>query len=98
MRVQPHLPSRPFTATVIDSEGLAACACSAANNPAPPAPRIRMSVCKRRGCKSTTQAHARAFGIDELRERDAVLRRGFAGEANAGFRQRTMRTGDVVGV
>src|SRR5580765_289485 len=44
MRVQPHLPSRPFTATVIDSAGFTLCACSAANSPAPPAPRIRMSV------------------------------------------------------
>src|SRR5437870_13627002 len=44
MRVQPHLPSRPFTATVIESCGAALCACSAANRPAPPEPRIRMSV------------------------------------------------------
>src|SRR6516165_11596462 len=98
MRVQPHLPSRPFTAMVIESDGFAAFACSAANNPAPPAPRIRMSVRRRRGCKSTTEAHARAFGIDELRERDAVLGCGVAGEAHACFRQRTMHTGDVVAV
>src|SRR5450759_3014809 len=44
MRVQPHLPSRPFTATVIESFGLPWCACSAANSPAPPEPSIRMSV------------------------------------------------------
>src|SRR5471032_2851613 len=44
MRVQPHFPSRPLTATVIDSEGSALWACSAANRPAPPEPRIRMSV------------------------------------------------------
>src|SRR5260221_11058409 len=44
MRVQPHLPSKPFTATVIESCGAAWCACSAANSPAPPEPRIRMSV------------------------------------------------------
>src|SRR3989337_1008255 len=44
MRVQPHLPSRPLTATMIVSEGSAWCACSAANRPAPPEPRIRMSV------------------------------------------------------
>src|SRR5918996_5040661 len=44
MRVQPHLPSRPFTATVTESSGAALCACSAANRPAPPEPRIRMSV------------------------------------------------------
>src|SRR5574339_771501 len=44
MRVQPHLPSRPFTATVMESSGAALCACSAANSPAPPEPRIRMSL------------------------------------------------------
>ena len=48
MRVQPHLPSSPLTAMVIDSDGLAACACSAANRPAPPDPRMRMSVRRRR--------------------------------------------------
>ena len=35
MRVQPDLPSKPFTATVIDRFGLCWCACSAANKPAP---------------------------------------------------------------
>src|SRR5258708_39309208 len=44
MRVQPHLPSKPFTATVIESRGAAWCACNAANSPAPPDPSIRMSV------------------------------------------------------
>src|SRR5712692_639720 len=44
MRVQPHLPSSPFTATVIERAGLALCAWSAANSPAPPDPRIRTSV------------------------------------------------------
>src|ERR1700754_5005943 len=44
MRVQPHLPSRPLTAIVMRNCGAAACACSAANRPAPPLPRIRMSV------------------------------------------------------
>src|SRR5688572_29947814 len=44
MRVQPHLPSSPFTATVTASSGAALCACNAANRPAPPEPRIRMSV------------------------------------------------------
>src|SRR5919198_6429682 len=44
MRVQPHLPSSPFTATVIESSGVARCACRAANSPAPPEPRMRMSV------------------------------------------------------
>src|SRR6185503_5300870 len=47
MRVQPHLPSRPLVATVMSSAGLAWCACSAANSPAPPEPRIRMSVSSR---------------------------------------------------
>src|SRR5215212_2068273 len=44
MRVQPHFPSRPLTATVTSSSGAAFFACSAANSPAPPAPRMRMSV------------------------------------------------------
>src|SRR5829696_10536421 len=42
MRVQPHFPSRPLTVT--SSSGAAFFACSAANSPAPPAPRMRMSV------------------------------------------------------
>src|SRR6185437_4665273 len=44
MRVQPHLPSRPFTAMVTCSPGAARLACSAAKRPAPPDPRTRMSV------------------------------------------------------
>src|SRR5829696_5084782 len=44
MRVQPHFPSRPLTAIVTSSSGAAFLACSAANSPAPPAPRMRMSV------------------------------------------------------
>src|SRR5215212_10810771 len=44
MRVQPHFPSRPLTAIVTSSSGAAFFACSAANSPAPPAPRMRMSV------------------------------------------------------
>src|SRR5580700_3160819 len=47
MRVQPHLPSRPLLTMVMSRSGLALCACSAANSPAPPVPRIKMSVCKR---------------------------------------------------
>src|SRR5688572_19347147 len=47
MRVQPHLPSSPFTAMVMASDGSAWCACSAANSPAPPEPRMRMSVFSR---------------------------------------------------
>src|SRR4051794_20764029 len=44
MRVQPHLPSNPLTAIVTSSSGAAFLACKAANSPAPPAPRMRMSV------------------------------------------------------
>src|SRR5512141_2906829 len=44
MRVQPHLPSRPLTATVMDNSGFFWCACRAANSPAPPEPSMRMSV------------------------------------------------------
>src|SRR5712691_2806761 len=44
MRVQPHLPSRPLTAMVTSRSGAAFLACSAANRPAPPAPRMRTSV------------------------------------------------------
>src|SRR5215467_6454598 len=47
MRVQPHFPSRPLVATVTSRSGLALCACSAANRPAPPEPRIKMSVLRR---------------------------------------------------
>src|SRR5687767_13847817 len=50
MRVQPHLPRSPFTATVMERLGSAWFACSAANRPAPPEPRIRMSVFSRRMC------------------------------------------------
>src|SRR3954466_3002237 len=44
MRVQPHLPRSPFTATVIAAWGAALCACSAAKRPAPPEPRIRRTI------------------------------------------------------
>src|SRR5205823_7276931 len=47
MRVQPHFPSRPLVATVTSRSGLALSACSAANRPAPPEPRIKMSVLRR---------------------------------------------------
>src|SRR5204862_2226476 len=47
MRVQPHFPSRPLVATVTSRSGLALSACSAANRPAPPEPRIKMSVLSR---------------------------------------------------
>src|SRR5262245_4774079 len=44
MRVQPARPSNPLTATVIDSLGERSAAWIAAHRPAPPAPRMRMSV------------------------------------------------------
>src|SRR5271170_4279802 len=44
MRVQPHLPSSPLLATVMSRSGFTLSACSAANSPAPPEPRIKMSV------------------------------------------------------
>src|SRR5215831_9096559 len=57
MRVQPHFPSRPLVAMVTSRSGLALCACSAANRPAPPEPRIKMSVLRRsRGMGSSEQA------------------------------------------
>src|SRR5215469_9362757 len=57
MRVQPHFPNRPLVATVTSRSGLALRACSAANRPAPPEPRIKMSVLRRsRGMGSSEQA------------------------------------------
>src|SRR6266487_6208614 len=47
MRVQPHLPSSPLAATVMSRSGLALNACNAANRPAPPDPRIKISVVRR---------------------------------------------------
>src|ERR1700689_3570334 len=44
MRVQPHLPSKPLLTMVMSRSGFAFKACSAANSPAPPAPKIRISV------------------------------------------------------
>src|SRR5215475_5418221 len=44
MRVHPDSPSRPLTQMRIATCGLASKACRAANNPAPPLPRIRISV------------------------------------------------------
>src|SRR5215469_6501731 len=44
MRVHPHLPRSPLLATVTSRSGLALIACNAPNSPAPPEPRIRMSV------------------------------------------------------
>src|SRR3954464_6566370 len=52
MRVQPHLPRSPFTATAIAAWGAALCVCRAATRPAPPEPRIRMSVSSERTAPS----------------------------------------------
>ncbi len=60
MRVQPDLPSSPLTATVIFNDGSALCACSAANSPAPPAPRIRISVSARLHALTPIDASAAA--------------------------------------
>src|SRR5947209_13748260 len=65
MRVQPHLPSRPLTAIVTSRSGAARLACSAANSPAPPAPRIRTSV------SSWFMARRRGGGGRSLRRADA---------------------------
>src|SRR5262249_32604729 len=58
MRVQPHLPSKPLLAMVTSRSGLALSACSAANRPAPPEPRINMSVLSRSRLMRTSE-HAR---------------------------------------
>src|SRR5271165_7104060 len=70
MRVQPHLPSRPLLATTISRSGLALNACSAANRPAPPEPRIRMSVVRRSiAMRASEHAH-------EKKESDQCRHRG----------------------
>src|SRR3954447_26266225 len=62
MRVQPHLPRSPFTATLIAAWGAALYACSAAKRPAPPEPRIRMSV--------SSERTALSEHLDRNRDRD----------------------------
>src|SRR5271155_2474815 len=62
MRVQPHLPSKPLLTIVMSRSGSAFCACSAANSPAPPAPRIKMSVLK---CSTSMGASEYAREEDE---------------------------------
>src|SRR5450631_1126715 len=100
MRVQPHFPSRPFTAMVIDSAGLAACACSAANRPAPPAPRIRMSVSMRRNTfnmsvgKDRLDRLASPLGGSERSERGGMFHSAF----DAKRRQRAITARPGVGV
>src|SRR5882724_1610978 len=61
MRVQPDLPNSPLTATVMASPGACLWACSAAKSPAPPAPRIRMSV-ERRFIDPGTQSRLHGHG------------------------------------
>src|SRR3954452_23621510 len=65
MRVQPHLPRSPLTAMVMESGGPAcSCAlwaCKAANSPAPPEPRIKMSV---------STCFMRRFALHPLQDED----------------------------
>src|ERR1700688_3231782 len=61
MRVQPHLPSSPLLTTVMSRSGFAFNACSAANSPAPPAPRIKISVLR---CSTFMTA------LDHARQKD----------------------------
>src|SRR5436190_1428999 len=81
MRVQPHLPSSPLTAMVIDSDGFAAWACNAANRPAPPEPSMSMSVRRRRtlmsaGLHTQGSQHRRAlvarFAVDRVVQAPAM--------------------------
>src|SRR4051812_39260143 len=73
MRVQPHLPRRPFTATVTSSAGAVFFACSAANSPAPPAPRIRMSV-SMRWISTSRRSNALQDGVTPARHFFPVIR------------------------
>src|SRR5947209_19222786 len=74
MRVQPHLPNSPFTATVTSSSGAVFLACSAANSPAPPAPRIRMSVSMRRISTNLRRSDAFQDGVAPARHFFLVVR------------------------
>src|ERR1051326_6500584 len=68
MRVQPHLPRRPLETMVMSISGAALCACSAANNPAPPVPRIRISVLSCSTCMPSSEyAHQEEEG-DQRRD------------------------------
>src|SRR5688572_25769916 len=85
MRVQPHLPSSPFTATVIESSGAALWACSAAKRPVPPEPRIRMSVSTRRRAVFLAlhqELHSQYHGYQN--ESDGVEQRLGIDQQNAG--------------
>src|SRR5262252_3903613 len=72
MRVQPHLPSRPFTATVTERSGRARFACSAAKRPAPPLPRMRMSVRALLTPRAVDPSGARLQGEEAREIRGAV--------------------------
>src|SRR6266850_4840863 len=62
MRVHPDLPSSPLTQMRMAARGLASKACRAANNPAPPLPRIRMSVLMTSivGCRIVVSSYGNA--------------------------------------
>src|SRR5262249_24349889 len=68
MRVQPDLPSNPLAATVTSRSGSALSACSAANNPAPPEPRIKMSVARRSTAMRASKHARQQDKSDERRE------------------------------
>src|SRR5215467_569582 len=68
MRVQPHLPSNPLVALVTSRSGSALSACSAANNPAPPEPRIKMSVARRSTLMQASQYARQQDKGDERRD------------------------------
>src|ERR1700719_3577771 len=72
MRVQPHLPSNPLVATTMASFGSARWACSAAKRPAPPEPRIRISVVAR---SIAMAPHCTAFPKREPYQAIGVRRR-----------------------
>src|SRR6056297_2195615 len=62
MRVQPLLPIRPLTASVTFVPWGAVClACNAANSPAPPVPRIRISV----SCRSMSFVVNMSYRLQE---------------------------------
>src|ERR1700733_5140733 len=75
MRVQPHLPSSPFTATMTSRSGAVFFACNAANSPAPPAPRIRISVSIRRSSICSGRSDALEDRVAPARHLFLVIRK-----------------------
>src|SRR5262249_13923369 len=69
MRVQPHLPMRPLLAMVTSRPGSALSACSAANSPAPPEPRIRISVFSRSSVMRCSERTHEEYERDHRRQR-----------------------------